>query len=152
MMIWHARILQLMEQNAMYDRINWDPGGEENKAVSVTPVEGFLCTNLNQEARRGIFISSLVYEESACTQRYNGVAGPLRTPAVGINEYRSVGQSKSHSEFAAGHGGTKCCGAKISDSSRSPNPVRGGACLIPERPQSRKAFGSRRLKVPQVSF
>ena len=84
---WHARILPFMEEQSIYDQIDWTKGYEENKAVSLQPVKGFFCPSSPAELQRGVFVSSQVNGENVYTQHYDGVAGPLFNPAVGIKAY-----------------------------------------------------------------
>lgn len=92
LMSWHARILPFMEQQQIYDLIDWTKSYEDNKTVGLTPIDGFFCPTSPIEFQRGVFATSKVNlpgggNIAAYTQHYNGVSGPLYNPAVGIREY-----------------------------------------------------------------
>lgn len=87
MLSWHAHILPYIEQQNLYDQIDWTRGYEPNKGVSLQPVAGFFCPSSPPIMQRGVFTSSISNGENTFTQHYNGVAGPLYNPAVGIRGY-----------------------------------------------------------------
>ncbi len=87
MISWHAYILPYIEQQAVYDQINWDFGYQENKQVALTQIEGFFCPSVDEESRIAIWMTSIHDGQYTYTQHYNGVAGPLYNEAVGIEEY-----------------------------------------------------------------
>ncbi len=78
---WHARILPFIEQEALYDEINWSAVGYPvNKPLSKDhSVQTFFCPSNNARSQRGVFMSSLVDGVNSFTQHYNGVAGPVGT-------------------------------------------------------------------------
>src|SRR5262249_31422805 len=76
MLSWHAWILPYIEEQALYDMINWKGGYEENEAVALNPVPFFWCPS-NRDKQRGVFASSVISGVNEYTQHYNGVAGPL---------------------------------------------------------------------------
>ena len=75
MLSWHARILPQLEEQALYDQIDWEGGYDENKPVSLQPVKLFWCPSSAQFLQRGVFSSSLVDGVATYTSHYNGVAG-----------------------------------------------------------------------------
>lgn len=114
MISWHARILPQMEENAIYEQINWDLGYEENKAVALNAIQGFFCPSVGAEAQKSIFISGVVNGQTTYTQHYSGVAGPLRNPAVGINEYsQTTGSPPNNITMAAWANGA--CTSRFGD-------------------------------------
>ena len=46
MLSWHARILPQLEEQALYDQIDWEAGYDENKPISLQPVTLFLVPEL----------------------------------------------------------------------------------------------------------
>jgi prepilin-type N-terminal cleavage/methylation domain-containing protein len=83
----HAQILPYIEEQALNDQINWKRDYTANKPVALNPVSFYWCPSNMPAAQRGTFVSGVVNGADSYTQHYNGVAGPLFNPAVGIQDY-----------------------------------------------------------------
>ncbi len=85
---WHVMILPLVEQQSLYDLINFNAQGyQANKHVGLNPIGMFFCPSATEAERRSVFDSSLVGDEHAYTQHYHGVAGPDGTNPVTAQPY-----------------------------------------------------------------
>ena len=113
MISWHAYVLPYIEQQAVYDQVNWDFGYEENKYLALTPIEGFFCPSVDEESRISVWVSSIHDGQYTYTQHYNGVSGALYNSAVGIEEYSDpVTAMYESAQFPpAEYGSAKCGGS-----------------------------------------
>lgn len=93
---WHARILPHIEQQSIYELIDWTKGydaGEEAvgdvKPVALQPVKTFFCPSTDPESQLSLFNSSAMSDGTPTyTQHYNGVAGPIINPPQAGELYR----------------------------------------------------------------
>ena len=128
---WHARILPQIEQQPLYDQIDWSAQGfAENKPLSKnTVVDAFLCPSASASDRRGIWQTSLVDGVHAYTQHYNGVAGPIGETASTEQTYPVVTSSAFDSACtgADDRRGFATGGVLYADSSIGFSHIRDGA-------------------------
>lgn len=124
MISWHARILPYMEQQAIYDQIDWKYyfGHAPNKKVALNPIETFFCPSSsgveNKQGntnKRGYFGTAKVTVNGTkvytFTQHYAGVSGPLYQDSVGIPEYKAEDSFYAEDSFPpAEFGGDSCKG------------------------------------------